>query len=129
MAKNDHHFSAKKFAKEKTKELKNLPFKNLIALSAVINILVISFVLILRDRLPPEVPLFYGLPRGEDQLAQSLGLVIPSALSLTILVINSILASFVKNDYLGKVLIVSGATTAIFASVTVLKISFLVGNF
>ncbi len=83
----------------------------------------------LQKSLPPEVPLFYGLPRTEEQLAPSLSLIIPSLASIAIIVVNLLISQFLKDDYLRKVLVLVGVTGVFFATITTLKIIFLVGSF
>ena len=62
--------------------------KNYVAAAIVINVLVILSVLALIGFLPPQVPLFYGLPEGQDQLATSWFLILPATTSLFILTSN-----------------------------------------
>lgn len=41
-------------------------------ISFLINLLLVFFVLIEKNIIPPEVPLLYGLPEGKSQLAKNL---------------------------------------------------------
>lgn len=108
----------------------DLPFKNYILVSIGVNVLIIIAVLVLRkDVLPPEVPLFYGLPEGQEQLTNSFALIFPSIVSIFITVLNSIIASFIHDGFLKKSLIVSGIFSVFFPLATILKIIFLVGSF
>lgn len=103
--------------------------KNFFICSLSINILAIASVFIGQSFLPPQVPLYYGLPEGESQLANSLGLVIPSTVSLLILIVNFILIKMLKEDYLKKILATVSLVASVFAIITTIKIIFLVGSF
>lgn len=108
----------------------DLPFRNYILASLGVNLLIISVVLLFRKSiLPPEVPLFYGLPEGQEQLASSSALIFPSIISIFITLLNSTIASFVRDGFLKKSLIVSGIFSVLFPLATILKIIFLVGSF
>ncbi len=104
------------------------PLKDLVVASVLVNILIILIVLLSQRWLPPQVPLFYGKPSGEEQLASSLTLTLPSIVSLLILLINVSLATFLKDEFLRKTLVLSAAVATFFAAITTVKIIFLVGN-
>lgn len=93
------------------------------------NISLIIFIFVIIQKLPPEMPLFYGLPRGEEQLGAALSLIIPLLLSSVFVVINSILAYFITSLFLKKVLVVGSYFTAILSIITVVRIISLVVNF
>ena len=79
--------------------------------------------------LPPEVPLFYGEAQGEAQIGKSLGLTIPSLISLFIIVINLLISFIVKDEFLKRVLILASLACAIFSTITTIKIILLIGSF
>lgn len=106
-----------------------LPFKKLIAVILVLNLLIISLIFIFKNNLPPELPLFYGLPEGEDQLASTIALIIPSIISVSILIINSTISLFVNNEFLKKTLVASILITSFFSIIATFKIFLLVGSF
>lgn len=111
-----------------TIQIKTLPFKNYIYSAFVIDILTIAFVLVVQPKLPPQIPLLYGLPQGEAQLTGPLGLFIPTGFSLIFIAINLFLSGFTKDDFLRKVLAVTSLAVAVFAAITSVKIAFLVGQ-
>ena len=104
------------------------PFLKLAYAGFLIGIATIVFVILFRNNLPPEVPLFYGSPRGQDQLSPELGLLIPSLISITIVFVNTTLAHLTKDDFLAKTLIVASFIAILFSTITTLKIVFLVGS-
>lgn len=106
----------------------NLPFKGYIQFSFALNILVIVFVLIFLRKLPPQIPLFYGMAEGEEQLTRAWSLIVPSLVALFILIINSLLSVKTNDDFLKKVLVVAGLAATFFATITTIKIFFLVGS-
>jgi uncharacterized membrane protein YkvI len=109
-------------------EKANIPFKGYIQFAFALNILVAALVLIFLKKLPPQIPLFYGMAEGEEQLTRAWTLIIPSFVALFILVVNSLLSSKTNDDFLKKVLIVAGLAATFFATITTIKIFFLVGN-
>jgi hypothetical protein len=108
--------------------LEKLPLKGYFNTSWILNVLTILFSLLLIGRLPPQIPVFYGLPQGEAQLAPPLGILIPTASSLVFIFVNLFLIKSIKDDYIKKTLVVAGLATSIFASITAVKIIFLVGQ-
>ena len=93
------------------------------------NILVIVLVFIANSYLPPEVPLFYGLVYGEEQLASSYLLVLPSLVSLIIILINSMVSMYVEDKFIKSVLIITNFAVTFFSIITTIKIILLVGSF
>ena len=90
----------------------------------------ILIVLLARTKfLPPEVPLFYGEALGEAQIGKSMGLTIPSLISLLIIVVNLLISFIVRDEFLKRVLILASLATAIFSTITTIKIILLVGSF
>lgn len=110
-------------------QLERFPFKKLVVFSIIINVLTVVFILAVKNRLPPEVPLFYGRPTGEEQLSTTLGLAIPAVVSFFILFINIGLSLLFTNDFLKKTLILSGISSVAFSTITTVKIIFLIGSF
>ncbi len=108
---------------------KKPPFVNLIYTSILINVLSIGAIFILKNFLPPEVPLFYGLAEGVDQLTNINGLLVAPIVSLAVVILNAIIASLINSELLRKTLIVTGFSVTIFALVTLIQITLLVGYF
>jgi len=105
--------------------------KNLLYLAFVglgINILAIVFVLTVQGRLPPEVPLFYGMSRGVQQIVPKLFLLTPSLAAILIVAINFFLSLLMSDKFLKQVLVGSSILASLFAFVAIVKISLLVGN-
>lgn len=121
----------KKYSQEQTRTffLKEIPFKNLVITSLVINLATLAFVVIVKNQLPPQIPLYYGLPKTEEQVANSTSLIIPGILATSIMVINILIAQVANDDYLRKILILTGVVGAFLSTITTLKIIFLVGGF
>jgi len=109
--------------------ISTLPFKWLIAATLIFNIIIISLVFILKNKLPPELPLFYGLPEGEEQLAPTLTLSLPSAISISILIFNTALSLLIDNEFLRKTLVASAFVASFFSIIATFKIFLLVGSF
>lgn len=105
------------------------PLKNYVLAGGAINLVTVIFILLTQNRLPPQVPLFYGLPQGEGQLTKPVFLLFPPLLSGLIILANLLLARLIKEDFLKKAFAVTGLASAILAAITTFKIIFLVGNF
>ncbi|OGM09819.1 hypothetical protein A2W13_01400 [Candidatus Woesebacteria bacterium RBG_16_36_11] len=107
-----------------------IPQKNLIYLGFLTNIIGIALIFLIRSKyLPPEVPLYYGLPEGEAQIVPSLNLVFPFVFSLIIISINSLITLFIRDDFLKKTLVIGGLVATFFSVITIIKIIFLVGSY
>jgi hypothetical protein len=90
----------------------------LIALSASFILLLLSWV-----RLPPEVPLFYSLPWGEEQLVSPFLLWLLPGSSLAIIFINLTFASYFSSDQLlTRVLMVTTSLYSILATIILFQI-------
>jgi len=94
----------------------------------LINFLVVVFIFFVMSKLPPVIPLFYGSPEGETQLAPQTFLFIPPLICLVITLVNSMISRLLKDEFLQKVLIGAIYTTTILSTITVVKIVFLIGN-
>jgi len=103
-----------------------IPLKNWVLVGGALNLIALIFALISQNRLPPQVPLFYGVPAGENQLVKPLFLTVPALLSCFLILVNLFLARLTHNDFLKKALVVAGLAGAIFAGITTFKIIFLV---
>jgi len=90
--------------------------------------LVSLFVLVLKWRgLPSEVPLFYSLPWGGQQLASSMSLIFLILFCAIFVFLNFIMAVFVfRNEvFLARALVFLGLTVSLLVGITVIKIVFL----
>lgn len=89
--------------------------------------LALSFWLIFWTKLPPQVPLFYSKPWGEEQLMPPVFLLLPLALSGFFLLANTFFISLLpENIFLRRALILAAAASSILASITVIRILFLI---
>src|SRR3990172_4369132 len=87
----------------------SLPFKKLVLITLLVNLLMGISTIIIQKNLPPEVPLYFGLPQGVSQLSSSIHLIIPVSISLSITIINGTLTLFISNEYLKKALVLTSA--------------------
>lgn len=108
---------------------KNLPYKEYVYFSLVLNIVSIILILILKGILPPVVPLFYGLPAGAMQLSPTVALILIPTAGVVITLINIFISRLTKDAFLKKTLIISSAFISFLLSIAVFKIIFLVGFF
>ena len=108
---------------------KKVPFRNYFLAAIVINLGVFLLLIILKNFLPPLVPLFYGRPTGAAQLTNTFGLVATPGASLLITAINIFLSFWVKDNFLKKLLAIAAIVVSILTAITIVKIILLVGFF
>lgn len=76
--------------------------------------------------LPPQIPLFYSKPWGQDQLVSPAFLFVPPLVSLIFLSINQIISSWLKNPFVANLLILGASLPSLLASITIIRILILV---
>jgi len=108
---------------------KNIPHLYLILTALAINVILIISIILISSKLPPQTPLYYGLPRGERQLSAPSSLILPLALSSLFIAVNSIIANFSNNQFLKNTLIAASLFSSLLSIVTVVKIILLTINF
>jgi hypothetical protein len=106
----------------------DLPFKDWLIVCSGINLILIVAVLVLKNNLPPQVPLLYGLAEGEEQLVPRILLTLPSLAAIIITSINFGLSFLVKDAFIKKILLATPIVVTFLATITCLKIIFLVGS-
>lgn len=92
----------------------------------IINAVIVAIVLAVQKNLPPVVPLFYGLPEGQGQLASNTTLALPAAISSVFTIVNLLISRFTKDNFLEKVFVGLTITTLALSTITVIKIILLV---
>lgn len=97
-------------------------------ISFAILLFILAFLLFTWQKLPPQVPLFYSLPWGEEQLASPSFLLILPFSCLCLGILNFFLAVFCLEQHsLAAKILVWVTTSLIFlASFTLVKIVFLI---
>jgi hypothetical protein len=108
---------------------KRIPYRDYFLTAIIINLIVAAGVLLLKNFLPPLVPLLYGQPAGEEQLVATFGLTIAPGVSTLITIINLCFSFWVKDDFLKRILAISAIVISVLTAITVVKIVFLVGFF
>lgn len=110
--------------------ISKIPYVNTIYSATLINVFLVFVVLLLRkNNLPPEVPLFYGLPQGESQIVPSYLLAVPSLFSIIVIFVNTLISLLITNTFLKKSIIISSFVVTVLSVLTTLKIIFLIGSF
>lgn len=105
-----------------------LPLKGSFIFSVVTSTVTIIFGLLSNIILPPVIPLFYGLPQTNAQLANGFAIVIPATISIVFTLLNAVISINSNSMYVKKVLAVSTILICILATITTFKIIFLVGS-
>ena len=106
----------------------SLPLKSLFTTSVVINGVFILLGLLGQLILPPQIPLFYGLPKNSEQLAPSIFITLLSVVSLFLTVINAIISINIEGVYLKKALAFASISICLLSVIATYKIVFLVGS-
>lgn len=106
-----------------------LPFKKLIVISLFLNVIMVGVGLLAKLILPPEIPLFFGLPQTSEQLASSTYIILPATMSFCISILNSTIAVLLNNSYLKRVLAFATILVTILSLIATFKIIFLVGSY
>jgi len=78
--------------------------------------------------LPPQLPLFYSLPRGSEQLGDPLTLLVLPLSSLFIFIFNTLLGAYFYNRdiILSRILIIIGSFASIVLFITFIQIIMLI---
>jgi hypothetical protein len=105
-----------------------VPLKPLFSISIVINLLFLVLSAMSIFILPPEIPLFYGMPKSNAQVAPSFMIIVPSLSSFIFTTINYIAALKLNQQYLKKTLAFASIAATILSSIATYKIISLVGS-
>lgn len=105
-----------------------LPLKNLFIFSFISSLMFLVISLVSNLILPPQIPIFYGLPKTTEQLGKSIYIILPSLVSILITIINAVLAINIESQHQKRILAFSSLLVSILAIVTTYKIIALVGS-
>lgn len=116
---------------KKAKHKKNTQLWNLYIpiFFILFNLAIVGLIFLIKDHIPPQIPLYYGKPQGEEQLADQMSIIVPPAIVVLLSALNTVLINLIKYEFLKKVLIGIIIVTTLLSSVTVFKIISLVGSF
>lgn len=92
---------------------------SLVLIASQLGLIIFSYA-----KLPPQIPLFFSRPWGEQQLVQPLLIIILPIFSLVFLIINSLIASMFldKEKFLSQILTFGAALFSLFNSIALIKI-------
>lgn len=105
------------------------PFKFCVYASIGLSVIITASILLLRNFLPPELPLYYGKPVGEGQLTSVNGLLVIPGVILVITIVNMVIGTLFKDVFIKRVLIFSALFSAVLLAITFTKIILLIGFF
>lgn len=80
------------------------------------------------SKVPPLIPMYYGAPIGELQLATKAAIFIPTIFALIITLISLILSTIISDTFLKRTFIFASGVITFLCFYTTLRIIFLVGN-
>lgn len=105
----------------------DLLIKQSYLISFILGVSLFILVGLLWKKLPPELPLFYSLPWGENQIVDKPLLLLPPAIILLFNSLGIILTRFFLKDSLSLKMLWGGiAVSAVLGGITVVRIIFLV---
>ncbi len=118
----------KLFLKDKFAFLKEKSIQTAAGIFSIIFVVALFILSYSWKKLPPEIPLFYSLPWGEDQLAQksSLSFLLFSTLGLSIANFVLITCCYKKETLATKILAWSAVFIMTLTTITIAKIIFLI---
>ena len=108
--------------------LPDIEYKEMFFTCIVVSIFLTVVIFFLQESLPPVVPLLYGLPSGKEQLVPRLFIGLPLVVSSLVAIINLSLSRLTKDIFLKKIFVGLTVATTILATITTIKIFFLVGS-
>ena len=108
---------------------KKVTYYKFFLVAGVLALVSILCILIAKSFLPPVIPIFFGKPTGDEQLASYWFLFTIPGISIIISTINIIVSTSGKDEFIKKVLAVGSFLISFMATVTVTKIILLVGFF
>lgn len=103
-----------------------LPLKKLNIFAFIISIITVIVGLISQIILPPEIPLFYGLPQNSAQISPSILIILPSSIAILMTSVNILISMYISDNYLKKALVFTSLLIAILSAITTYKILLLV---
>lgn len=118
-----------KTVKRKQSFLKDIPLVKFLYASFALGTVNIIITLLLQKWLPPEVPLYYGLAKSQEQLTTSFGLIVPGVITIVVVLLNIFLVHMLGNDFLQKILVLAAFAVSIISFIATIEIVFLVGSF
>jgi hypothetical protein len=112
--------------------LGNIWFNKVIAaqirVALVFIVIQLGMIIFAYPKLPPQIPLFFSRPWGEQQLVQPILIIVLPILSLVFLITNSLTASMFldKDVFLSQLLTFGAVLFAAFSTIALVKIILLV---
>ncbi len=107
-------------------EFERLPLKKLFIVAFFVSISVILVTLISQVILPPQIPLYFGLPQTSAQLVRPILLILPSLISILITIMNTVISIKISDSYIKKTLAFTSIAVSILSTIATIKIVFLV---
>lgn len=99
---------------------------NLICIS--INVFVITVLLLISNKFPPQIPIFYGKPSGEEQLGAWILILVPPSMAVFINIANEWLKFVLSNKFLSKILNGISIIVTALSTITAVQITLLIAN-
>lgn len=98
------------------------------AIAISINIFIVALVLALNSFIPSQIPLYYGQPFGQEQLAGKYSLILPPLFSIAVISLNTSIIQFQKDKYLNNILVAMNYVLTILSTIAVFKIIYITSS-
>lgn len=109
-------------------DIDKLPLKNLAVFLVIANFVVLFISFLSITILPPQIPIYFGLPANEEQIAKSYFIILPSLSAILTVFINLYLSIKISSIYIKKMLIFGTFAITALSTIATLKIIFLLGS-
>lgn len=96
----------------------------IILIQAVAGILI----LLRKEHISPVVPLYFGQPSGDAQVAPQIALLIPTGISFAATILGIIISSIYNDEFLNKIILGTIIALTILSTITTFNIIALVGT-
>ena len=105
-----------------------LPLKNLFLVAFFISLIFLILGLFSIFILPPEIPIFYGLPKTSEQLGRSFYIILQSLVSMTLTALNAIISINIDSQHLKRTLAFTSILVCTLNIIATYKVISLVGS-
>jgi hypothetical protein len=96
--------------------------------SLSVSVLVVLILLVIQNNsLPPQIPLFFGMPSGITQLAPKFVLIILPVIAIAVLIINHIAILIIKDKFIQKLFLLATTIACFMMAYAVFQVFNLVG--
>lgn len=94
----------------------------------LVQAITVAILLVRKNQISPLVPLYFGQPAGEAQVAPQMALLIPTGISFAATIIGVMISSIYTDEFLNKIILGIIIALTILSTITTFNIIALVGT-